>query len=1618
MNPTFLRRIAIALLLLLLAIAPFWWLTRSGTRQSPNLGNSESAESASAPGNAEVRKPTTENHPEQVIAGTSETPTAPSTPQHTQPAASVSMPVANQAGGDEDEPVVSTRTEAAGGKTVADIIEGADMTDPDTRARVVAEIKALEQRQQDAVNAKANALGIPLRKDGPENKVSTLYDIRGDQPLYRTTLNANAAISTGANLLVPAPYNLTGSGIRAGVWDGGSVRDTHQEFSGRVLKLDTAANDDHATHVAGTIAADGDQPAARGMAPGSLIDSYDWDSDYSEMTAAGAATAGDTSRIPLSNHSYGFDGLVTSDMGRYETNARDVDALAKGLPYYLIFWAAGNEQDTLTANNGFQSITFNGLAKNIMTIGAVDDAVQLGQRDPDAGVITYFSSLGPCDDGRVKPDLVANGTNLYSSVATNDSAYDGTYSGTSMATPNAMGSAILLEQLYAREFSGQRMRASMLKALMIHTATDIDDPGPDYTYGWGLIDVKSAADVILAHKASLAAPKMIEGTLTNANKTATHTFTWDGVSPIRASLCWTDPAGTAQTAANSRTANLKHNLDAKITAPDNATIYQPYVMPFVGTWSLASMSLPATTGKNNVDNIEQVFLAAPTQPGTYTVTVSLDGTLTTANQDYSLVITGGINVASNPPPDVALTAPADGLAILAGQSLTVSATATDLALGGGPGIVSQVEFFQGATSIGIDNSAPYSISWTPPAAGIFSITAVATDSAGASATSPAATITALTGDGIPVIASFAPGSGTVGTTVVLSGSNFAAVSTVKFNGTDAAFTVDSVGQITTTVPALATTGTITVANPFGTGTSATPFTVLVSPVLISQIYGAGGNSGASYRQDYVELYNRSDSPVSLAGWTVQYASSTGSTWQAAALSGTLAAGKYYLVGLDTGTSGAVLPAVDAANTNIALSATRGKVALMNTATVLAASSPAGNPALQDFVGYGTANAFEGAPAPAPSTTTAIFRAGSGATDTANNAADFATGTPLPRNSAYVLPGVPVITSAASATGTVGSLFSYQITASNSPASFNATGLPGGLTVNTSTGAITGTPTAAGSSSVTVSATNVSGTGSATLVLTINPSGGGGPATLIAGWDFQTTTTGGTAAAAAPNSPTVYSANFGTGTLYLNGTNGASTWVTATSGNETSSFGGTAVNAGSGFSTVTSGASSLTVLNSTANIKSMVFKFSMTGLKDLIASYATQNSGTGFTSHKWEYGTDGVNWTTVQTLTPLPTSYAVRTLTTITGLDGTANAYLRLTVNGATSAAGNNRLDNIQLNATTNTATPVISATGSPLATHTTYGSASPAPTSLSVSGSNIAGGILVTAPPGFEVSLSDTTGYAPSLNIVGSGNIPATTVYLRLAATTTAGFYSGNVVCSSSGAVTLDVPIPISEVRLKLLTITADNRTKAPGTTLVLGPGQSNFSSIGLVGSETIGSVTLTAAGTAANDAAGIYPITPSAATGGTFDSGNYDIVYVDGVLTVSSDTYSNWVDDFPVGTLNGVDEDPDQDGQPNGIENILGTSPDVPTPGLTHISTSGNTLVFRHTRSNTAAPDLAAGYEWSSNLVTWHASAVTEIETTVTIVAATITDTAAPANDLVEVTATVTGTSEPRIFVRLKAVK
>ncbi len=608
--------------------------------------------------------------------------------------------------------LADTRTPNPVAPSLADILEQVgDLSVPENRARALALMREVERPRLEAARAEAIRRGLPLRIEHPDGRVQELAGFENGKPVYFTTHNANAAISTGVNVLRAAPYSLTGAGLTVGVWDGGSVRAAHQEFAtgSRVTVQDGSASIHHATHVGGTIAAAGVKAGAQGMAPSALIDSYDWNSDHLEMTARAAAAPNEAGKIYLSNHSYGYvsgwnhaggagspsrtwewwgDGTTSAgyehDFGRYNSYTRDSDALAHSAPYYLMFRSAGNERTDNPANGstvalspgsstvvsydsgshpagdgiyrgGFETIGFDALGKNVITVGAVTDAVTAGARDPAKASVAIYSSWGPADDGRIKPDVVANGDDystggdgVYSSLNGNNSDY-GSYFGTSMAAPNTTGTAALLIEEYGRLFPDGAMRSSTLKGLLIHTADDRGHPGPDYKYGWGLVNGVAAADLIRDHAANPLKARMNEGVLTSTTTTVNHEFVWDGVSPIRATLCWTDPAGAATTTNDLRTPRLINNLNLKIIGPSGSE-HLPYVMPFVGTWTQASMDLPATTGVNHVDNVEQVFIAAPPASGVYRCVVTFSGTLANNSQNYSLLISGSANEEPPPPP--------------------------------------------------------------------------------------------------------------------------------------------------------------------------------------------------------------------------------------------------------------------------------------------------------------------------------------------------------------------------------------------------------------------------------------------------------------------------------------------------------------------------------------------------------------------------------------------------------------------------------------------------------------------------------------------------------------------------------------------------------------------------------------------------------------------------------------------------------------------------------------------------------------------------------------------------------------------------------------------------------
>jgi lamin tail-like protein len=174
-------------------------------------------------------------------------------------------------------------------------------------------------------------------------------------------------------------------------------------------------------------------------------------------------------------------------------------------------------------------------------------------------------------------------------------------------------------------------------------------------------------------------------------------------------------------------------------------------------------------------------------------------------------------------------------------------------------------------------------------------------------------------------------------------------------------------------------------------------------LVVSQVYGGGGNSGATYANDFVELLNAGSSAVDLSSWSLQYAAASSTSWSPTSLSGTLQPGRYFLVALaSSGSVGAALPGADASGTtNLAVSG--GKVAIVHDTAALTCGASAGScsavSTVADLVGYGSATDFEGAAAPTGSATLAVARGGAGCADTNHNDADFDTAAPAPRTTA-------------------------------------------------------------------------------------------------------------------------------------------------------------------------------------------------------------------------------------------------------------------------------------------------------------------------------------------------------------------------------------------------------------------------------------------------------------------------------------------------------------------------------------------------------------------------------------------------------------------------------------------
>ena len=568
------------------------------------------------------------------------------------------------------------------------------------REQAMSAIAQAADQAKAAAWARARAEGWePAGMNEDESGGFELMAIHEDQLYVYETSNRDSAISVSADVAITLPpaNKASAAGITVGIWDQGGVRTTHREFGGRATIKDNARVVTHATHAGGTIAAAGVDPDARGMAPDVNLDSYDWNNDLAEMISRAMREPGEPGMIQISSHSYGFIAgwaNTTSPprwygtwgepkaafFGMYDWYAAQWDALCYSAPYFLPFKSAGNNRSDhapapgasfqyydgawKTAaydpaihplgdgeeDGGFDSIPLIGNAKNVITVGAIGTAALNGQRDLDRAEMTRYSGWGPADDGRIKPDIVAKGSFVYSSRAGHDADY-ANMSGTSMATPSAAGSAALLVAAYANLFPGDAILASALKGLILHTADDLGHPGPDYRHGWGLMNTEAAMQHILQHAADPEAGRMIVATA-EPDEIHAYRFEWDGESEIRVSLSWTDPAGRAVYELDHRVPRLVNDLDLRIVdAAGN--VHLPWVL------DPDQPDAPATFGVNNVDNIEQVRFQPAGDETVYFVEVVAPQNLENGHQVYALIVSG-LTAAGNPePPVIELDAPVD-----------------------------------------------------------------------------------------------------------------------------------------------------------------------------------------------------------------------------------------------------------------------------------------------------------------------------------------------------------------------------------------------------------------------------------------------------------------------------------------------------------------------------------------------------------------------------------------------------------------------------------------------------------------------------------------------------------------------------------------------------------------------------------------------------------------------------------------------------------------------------------------------------------------------------------------------------------------------------------------------
>ena len=404
-----------------------------------------------------------------------------------------------------------------------------------------------------------------------------------DQPL-----NNKSRASTKANILgasSPGGRNLMGEGVVIGVGDD-SDPTRHMDFNGRLINRAPNAGGSHGLHVMGTLAGAGIRNELyTGFAPRSTIIAQRFSG-----ILWNAPTYVQDFGMTITNNSYG-DVTDCNGFGVYDLASRVMDQQAFMMPNLQHVFAVGNSGSEIcspfpakygTVLGGYQA------AKNIICIGNIDAD----------GVVYNNSSRGPVRDGRLKPEIVAQGTQVFSTAPTNTYAAN---TGTSMAAPAISGGLGLLYERYGQLNSGNNPENGLMKALLCNGASDIGTPGIDFVHGFGQMN-------LLRSVTMLENNNYFNGTVAAAGNTS-HSITipaGSSIAQLKVMLYWNDSAA-AVFASNA----LVNDLDLSVTDPA-ATVHLPQILDV----NPAAVANPATTGADHINNIEQVVINNP-GPGTY-----------------------------------------------------------------------------------------------------------------------------------------------------------------------------------------------------------------------------------------------------------------------------------------------------------------------------------------------------------------------------------------------------------------------------------------------------------------------------------------------------------------------------------------------------------------------------------------------------------------------------------------------------------------------------------------------------------------------------------------------------------------------------------------------------------------------------------------------------------------------------------------------------------------------------------------------------------------------------------------------------------------------------------------